>query len=222
MSRRLRSAWGSWRVVRPTRQTFGVGDEHALAIQPNPGADHPYQRSFLDAWTQLSAIAVRTQNLSVFPDVASLPLRPPAVLAKAAASLDLLTGGRVELGLGAGAFWDAIEAMGGPRRGPGDSVTALREAIAVTKLMRSGERSIQFDGDFYRVKGVHPGPVPAHPIGVWVGAYKPRMLRLVGESGDGWLPSLGYLDVDGIRPPMRLSTVPPSGLAVIRRTFAVC
>jgi alkanesulfonate monooxygenase SsuD/methylene tetrahydromethanopterin reductase-like flavin-dependent oxidoreductase (luciferase family) len=136
----------------------------------------------------------------VFPDVASLPLRPPAVLAKAATSLDLLTGGRVELGLGAGAFWGAIEAMGGPRRGPGDSVTALREAIAVTKLMWSGERSIQFDGDFYRVKGVHPGPVPAHPIGVWVGAYKPRMLRLVGESGDGWLPSLGYLDVDGIRP----------------------
>jgi alkanesulfonate monooxygenase SsuD/methylene tetrahydromethanopterin reductase-like flavin-dependent oxidoreductase (luciferase family) len=158
----------------------------------------------------------------VFPDIASLPLPLPADLAKAAASLDLLTGGRVELGLGAGAFWDAIEAMGGPRRGPGDSVTALREAIAVTKLVRSGERSIQFDGDFYRVKGVHPGPVPAHPIGVWVGAYKPRMLRLVGESGDGWLPSLGYLDVDGIRPPKRLSTVPPSGLAVIRRTFAVC
>jgi alkanesulfonate monooxygenase SsuD/methylene tetrahydromethanopterin reductase-like flavin-dependent oxidoreductase (luciferase family) len=115
----------------------------------------------------------------VFPDIASLPLPLPADLAKAAASLDLLTGGRVELGLGAGAFWDAIEAMGGPRRGPGDSVTALREAIAVTKLVRSGERSIQFDGDFYRVKGVHPGPVPAHPIGVWVGAYKPRMLRLV-------------------------------------------
>ena len=52
-------------------------------------------------------------------NVLSLPLRPPAVLARAAASLDLLSGGRFELGLGAGAFWDAIEAMGGPRRTPG-------------------------------------------------------------------------------------------------------
>ncbi|QCQ92889.1 LLM class flavin-dependent oxidoreductase [Rhodococcus sp. SGAir0479] len=160
--------------------------------------DHPYQRRFLDAWTLLSAIASRTENLTVFPDVASLPLRPPAVLAKAAASLDVLTGGRVELGLGAGAFWDAIAAMGGPRRSPGESVQALREAVAVMRLMWSGERAIRFDGDFYAVDGVHPGPVPAHPIGIWIGGYKPRMLRLVGELGDGWLPSLGYIDDDGI------------------------
>lgn len=160
--------------------------------------DHPYQRRFLDAWTLLSAIASRTENLTVFPDVASLPLRPPAVLAKAAASLDVLTGGRVELGLGAGAFWDAIAAMGGPRRSPGESVQALREAVAVMRLMWSGERAIRFDGDFYAVDGVHPGPVPAHPIGIWIGGYKPRMLRLVGEIGDGWLPSLGYIDDDGI------------------------
>ncbi|MFC9515381.1 LLM class flavin-dependent oxidoreductase [Nocardiaceae bacterium NPDC056970] len=160
--------------------------------------DHPYQRRFLDAWTLLSAIAARTENLTVFPDVASLPLRPPAVLAKAAASLDLLTGGRVELGLGAGAFWDAIAAMGGPRRTPGESVQALREAVSVLELMWSGERAIRFDGDFYSVDGVHPGPVPAHPIGVWIGGYKPRMLRLIGEIGDGWLPSLGYIDDAGI------------------------
>ena len=59
------------------------------------------------------------------PNVLNLPLRPPAVLARAAASLDLLSGGRFELGLGAGAFWDAIEAMGGPRRTPGEAVDAL-------------------------------------------------------------------------------------------------
>ena len=53
--------------------------------------------------------------MRVAPNVANLPLRPPAVLARSVASLDLLSGGRVELGLGAGAFWDAIAAMGGPR-----------------------------------------------------------------------------------------------------------
>lgn len=161
--------------------------------------DHPYQASFLDTWTLLSAIAVRTERLRVLPAVASLPLRQPAVLAKAAASLDLLSDGRVELGLGAGAFWDPIVAMGGERRSPGDAVTALRDAIEITRRMWSDERSITYPGRFYSVKGLHPGPTPAHPIGIWVGAYKPRMLRLTGELADGWLPSLGYIDPAGLR-----------------------
>jgi len=155
--------------------------------------DHPYQRRFFDTWTLLTAIAMRTKRISVFPDVANLPLRPPAMLAKAAASLDLLTGGRVELGLGAGGFWDAIKAIDGPVRTPGESVSALEEAIQVIRLMWSGERGLHFDGKFYRLNGAHSGPVPAHPIGIWVGAYKPRMLALVGRLADGWVPSLGYL-----------------------------
>src|SRR5205823_4347208 len=92
--------------------------------------DHPYQRRFLDTWTLLSFAAARTRRVKLVPDVANLPLRPPAVLGKAAASLDVLSGGRVELGLGAGAFWDAIAAMGGPSRTPGESVEALEQAIA--------------------------------------------------------------------------------------------
>ena len=161
--------------------------------------DHPYQRRFFDAWTLLTAIAMRTKHVTVFPDVANLPLRPPAVLAKAAASLDLLSGGRVELGLGAGAIWDAVKAMGGPVRTPGESVDAVEEAIQVIRLMWSGGRGVQFDGRFYQLAGVHAGPVPAHPIGIWLGAYKPRMLSLVGRLADGWVPSLGYLkpqDID--------------------------
>ena len=78
--------------------------------------DHPYQAAFYDTWTLLTYLAGRTERITFVPTVATLPLRPPAVLAKSAATLDLLTGGRVQLGLGAGAFWDAIVAMGGPRR----------------------------------------------------------------------------------------------------------
>ena len=155
--------------------------------------DHPYQRRFYDTWTLLTAIAMRTKRVTVFPDVANLPLRPPAVLAKAAASLDLLSGGRFELGLGAGGFWDAIKAMGGPVRTPGESVQALEESIHVIRLMWSGDRGIRFDGKFYQLAGAHSGPVPAHPIGIWLGAYKPRMLALVGRLADGWVPSLGGL-----------------------------
>lgn len=88
--------------------------------------DHPYQPRFLDTWTLLSWGAARTSRIRLAPNVINVPLRPPAVLARAAASLDLLSGGRCELALGAGGFWDAIEAMGGRRLTPGQSVEALR------------------------------------------------------------------------------------------------
>src|ERR1700674_19622 len=155
--------------------------------------DHPYQRRFYDTMTLLTAIAMRTERITVFPDVANVPLRPPAMLAKAAATLELLSGGRFELGLGAGGFWDAIKAYDGPVRTPGESVSALEEAIQVIRLMWSGQHGIRFDGRFYRLAGAHSGPVPAHPIGIWLGAYKPRMLSLVGRLADGWVPSLGYV-----------------------------
>ena len=153
--------------------------------------DHPYQRRFFDTWTLLSYAAGLTHRIRLVPDVINLPLRLPTVLAKSAASLDLLSNGRVELGIGAGAFWEGIEAMGGTKLTPKQSVDALEEAIAILRAFWSGERSVSFEGQHQRVKGAKPGPAPAHPIGIWVGAYGPRMLRLTGRLGDGWLPSLG-------------------------------
>jgi alkanesulfonate monooxygenase SsuD/methylene tetrahydromethanopterin reductase-like flavin-dependent oxidoreductase (luciferase family) len=152
--------------------------------------DHPYQRRFVDTWTLLSILAATTSRVGLFPDVACLPLRPPAVLAKAAASLDVLSGGRVELGMGAGAFWDAIAGYGGPRRGPGEALAALAEAIRVIRKVWSGERNLRFEGEHYRLAGVHSGPVPAHPIGIWLGVNGPKALRLAGQVADGWVPSL--------------------------------
>jgi Luciferase-like monooxygenase/Hemerythrin HHE cation binding domain len=154
--------------------------------------DHPYQPAFLDTWTLLTHIAARTERVTVFPNVANLPLRPPAVLARSVATLDVLSEGRVELGLGAGAFWDAIEAMGGPRRRPGEAVTALEEAIWVIRALWTPGRAPRIEGEHYRLEGAKPGPFPVHPVGIWLGAYKPRMLELTGRLADGWLPSLGY------------------------------
>jgi alkanesulfonate monooxygenase SsuD/methylene tetrahydromethanopterin reductase-like flavin-dependent oxidoreductase (luciferase family) len=154
--------------------------------------DHPYQRRFLDTWTLISTLVPVTENIRYFPDVANLPLRPPAMLAKAAASLDVLSGGRVEIGLGAGSFWDAVAGMGGPRRSPGEAVRSVEEAIRVIRLVWSVERSLRFDGEFYSLKGMRPGPHPVHDVGIWVGAYGPKMLDLIGRLADGWVPSLGY------------------------------
>lgn len=154
--------------------------------------DHPYQSRFFDTWTLLAALAVQTHRIRFFPDVANLPLRLPSVLAKAAASLDRMTSGRVELGLGAGAFWPAIAALGGPVRAKGEAVAALEEAIAVLRLMWSDQRAVSYDGQYYRLHGAHPGPVPAHSIQIWIGALGPRMLGVTGRLADGWVPSLSY------------------------------
>ena len=158
--------------------------------------DHPYQRRFLDTWTLISTLVPVTERIRFFPDVANLALRPPAMLAKAAASLDVLSGGRVEMGLGAGAFWDAVVAMGGPRRTPGEAVRSVEEAIKVMRLVWSEERSLRFDGEIYSLKGMKPGPQPTHEIGIWVGAGGPRMLGLIGRLADGWVPSMFWAPPD--------------------------
>lgn len=157
--------------------------------------DHPYQPSFLDTWTLMSFIAARTESIRIAPNVLNVPLRPPAVIARSAASLDLLSGGRFDLALGAGGFWDAIEAMGGTRLTPGQAVTALEEAIDVIRELwdTSEKRGAFTDGRYHRVHGAKRGPRPAHDVPIWIGAYKPRMLALTGRKGDGWLPSLGYM-----------------------------
>nr|WP_042179876.1 LLM class flavin-dependent oxidoreductase [Kibdelosporangium sp. MJ126-NF4]ADB02852.1 AzicO6 [Kibdelosporangium sp. MJ126-NF4]CEL14072.1 luciferase-like protein [Kibdelosporangium sp. MJ126-NF4]CTQ88438.1 luciferase-like protein [Kibdelosporangium sp. MJ126-NF4] len=143
--------------------------------------DHPYRPAYHDTWTLLTYLAARTQHVSYVPTVACLPLRPPAMLAKSAASLDSLTGGRLRLGLGAGAFWDDIVSMGGPRRTPSESVDALSDAIDVI-------RALWTSPDF--------GPPPGPELQIWLGANGPRMLDLVGTKADGWQPSLLHMGLD--------------------------
>jgi alkanesulfonate monooxygenase SsuD/methylene tetrahydromethanopterin reductase-like flavin-dependent oxidoreductase (luciferase family) len=186
--------------LTPSAAAAGTVLDHAVLAEASgldlvTLQDHPYQARFLDVWALLGAVAGRTTRIHVAPNVLNLPLRPPAVVARAAASLDILSGGRLELGLGAGAFWDGIEAMGGPRRTPGESVDALAEAIEVIRaLWAVGEDgAAHVEGAHYRLAGAARGPAPAHDIELWIGAYKPRMLALTGRLGDGWLPSQAYL-----------------------------
>ena len=152
--------------------------------------DHPYQWRFLDTWSLIADLLARTERIRFFPDVANLPLRGPAMIAKQAASLDALSGGRFELGLGAGSFWEAIGAMGGPVRSGREALESLEEAIRIIRAFWSGERTIGVAGRHYSVRGLHPGPPPAHPIGIWLGVGKPRALALTGRLADGWVPSL--------------------------------
>src|SRR5437763_4289732 len=105
--------------------------------------DHPYQRSFYDTWTLLTAMAMRTERITVFPDVANMRLREPALLAKAAASLDRLSDGRVELGLGAGGNSEAVVGFGGPDLTPGQAISGLEESSEVIRLIWSAGRNLR-------------------------------------------------------------------------------
>lgn len=161
--------------------------------------DHPYNAKLFDTWTLLTALAVTTERVHVGTNVINLPLRPPAMLAKKAATLDVLTGGRVELGLGPGAYWDGIAAYGGPRRTPGEAYQAFYDAMHILRGMwENAGGSFSYEGEIYRVKGARPGPAPAHRIRIWVGARRPRMSRLVGRMADGLLVSRNYV------PPQKL------------------
>jgi alkanesulfonate monooxygenase SsuD/methylene tetrahydromethanopterin reductase-like flavin-dependent oxidoreductase (luciferase family) len=155
--------------------------------------DHPYQRRFLETWTLLTMIAAKTERVHVGTNVSNLPLRPPMMLAKMAATLDVLTGGRVELGLGAGAFWQAIEAWGEPARSPKAAYDSFEDALHILKGFWShAGRSFSYMGSAYSVKGALPGPAPAHDIPIWVGASGPKMLNLTGRMADGILISNSY------------------------------
>lgn len=152
-------------------------------------SDHQYHPGFLDAWTLLAWIAARTRRVTVMPNVANLQLRAPAGLARAAASLDVLSAGRVELGIGAGGHGHAIVSEGGTDLTVGERMTAFSEAVAVLRRLTMPGSPATLDGAHHRLRGADPGPAHPHPIGLWIGAVGPRMLRLVGRLGDGWIPS---------------------------------
>lgn len=174
-----------------------AAEEHGLDLVGIQ--DHPYQRRFLDTFSLIADLLARTTRLRIFPDVANLPLRDPPMIAKAAASMDVMSGGRFELGLGSGSFWDAVAGMGGPSRSRGDAFAAMEEAIRIIRGALDTERIVRGPGPHYPVPGYPPGPPPPHRVGIWLGVYGPRGLRLTGRVADGWIPSLGYMAPDAFR-----------------------
>jgi alkanesulfonate monooxygenase SsuD/methylene tetrahydromethanopterin reductase-like flavin-dependent oxidoreductase (luciferase family) len=130
------------------------------------------------------------------------------MLAKASATLDIITKGRIELGLGAGAFWDAIHSYGGPRRAPGEAIAALEEALQVIHLIWNYDgprRRVSFPGKYYQLENAQAGPSPHHKISIWLGAARPGMMKLIGRIGDGWvIPLNTYMSGEEVRTSQQL------------------
>jgi len=159
-------------------------------------ADHPCGSSpSYETATMLTWIAARTSRIRVASRVLAVPFRRPAMVAKLAASLDLLSGGRLILGLGAGYSDEEITALGGPELSPGEKIAALAEAVQVIRGAWTQSGYTQH-GHHHSVRGLEMEPRPAHPIPVWLGAFGPRALAVTGRLADGWIPSLGYRPVE--------------------------
>lgn len=170
--------------------------------------DHPYNGSFVDTWTLISALAASTKKIRYFPDVSDLPMRQPAILAKSAATLDIITKGRIELGLGVGGFWDAIQSWGGIRRAPGEAVAAYEEALQIIRLIWNygkGRSRVSFPGKYYRLENAQAGPSPYHPMNIWTGAMGPQMMGVIGRLTDGWVSPLStYTSSEEVKTRQRL------------------
>jgi alkanesulfonate monooxygenase SsuD/methylene tetrahydromethanopterin reductase-like flavin-dependent oxidoreductase (luciferase family) len=192
------SLYPSVDLLRETKQLAQAADAAGLdyiAIQ-----DHAYNPEFLDVWTLISYLAADTNRISFFPDVADLQLRPPTILAKAAASLSVLTGGRIALGVGGGASADGIAAMGGIRRSGREMVAFTDEALQIMRRALAGS-VVEFRGGQHTIGGYSAGPVPPAPVPLWLGSQGSRMLAVTGRSSDGWISPLSTY----LRPP----AVPP-------------
>jgi alkanesulfonate monooxygenase SsuD/methylene tetrahydromethanopterin reductase-like flavin-dependent oxidoreductase (luciferase family) len=173
--------------LRETEQLSQAADAAGLdylAIQ-----DHAYNPDFLDVWTLITYLAAETDQVSFFPDVADLQLRPPTILAKAAASLSVLTGGRIVLGLGGGASAAGIAAMGGAGHNGRQMVAFTEEALEVMRQALAGG-VVEFRGRQLSVGDYEAGPVPPATLPLWLGSNGPRMLAVTGRSADGWVSPL--------------------------------
>ena len=155
--------------------------DHLLAI-PDPTGD------ILESWTTMTACATLTRRVRVSANVLCNAFRAPALLAKMAATLDVISGGRVELAIGAGWHEPEFRAYGFDFPRPGVRIEQLGEAVRLIKRLWTGER-VDFAGRHYRLHDgrCRPRPVqtPRPPI-VIGGAGEVKMLRLVAEEADIW------------------------------------
>jgi len=145
----------------------------------------------LEAWTLLAALAVRTERIRIGPMVTSQSYRNPALLAKIAAGVDVMSKGRLEFGLGAG--WKEVEyrAYGyefpdGPTR-----VTQMIETLEICTRMWKDERAT-YQGKFYRIADALCSPKPMQkPLPIWIGGSKPRVMRAAARFAHAFNFNIG-------------------------------
>lgn len=152
----------------------------------------------LEGWTLLAALAAQTQRLRLGLLVTSNRIRPPAVLAKIAATTDVISGGRLDFGIGVGATAGngpgqefavrEYNAYGIPLVPPAEGRESLAEACVILRRMWTEDHAFDFDGQHYSLKGAICEPKPVQRPGppLLIGAWGNKSLRVVAEHADIW------------------------------------
>jgi F420-dependent oxidoreductase-like protein len=144
-------------------------------------------RPYYEAWTLLAGLAAVTTRIRLGVMVTGNTYRNPALLAKEAVTVDHISGGRLELGLGAGWWEREHDAYGYDFPGPGELVDRLDEAVRIIEELQRNERTT-FEGRYYRLDDAPftPKPIQQPRLPLLIGGRRPRMLRLVARYADGW------------------------------------
>jgi len=180
--------WCAFAEMRDLAERAEAAGYHSIAV-----ADHFFMRSpmespddpVLECFSVLGALAMVTRRVKLAQLVACNSFRHPALTAKAATTLDHVSGGRLELGLGAGWFREEYDALGIEYPAPRVRIAQLREAIRIIKQLWM-ERITEFEGEHYRIRGAYAEPKPLQkprpPI--MLGGSGPALLKLAGEEAD--------------------------------------
>jgi alkanesulfonate monooxygenase SsuD/methylene tetrahydromethanopterin reductase-like flavin-dependent oxidoreductase (luciferase family) len=191
----------------------------AVGYDAVPAAGHPVRTyPTYETQTLLTWIAARTTRIGIVPRVFGVPFRPPALVAKAAETLQRLSGGRLILGLGAGYSDVEIRAAGGPDLTPRAKADGLEDAIAIARAAWT-KRTVSYHGRVYSVLDLDLEPKPDRPIPIWLGTLGPRGLALTGRVADGWIPFLRFAGPDRI--PEMLDRIRTASVAAGRSADAV-
>lgn len=166
--------------------------DHVVGADPkvHTGWNGPYDvhTTFHEPFVLYGYLAAVTRSLELVTGVIILPQRQTALVAKQAAEVDLLSGGRLRLGIGVG--WNAVEyeALG---EDFGSRGKRSAEQIALLRRLWT-EQSVTFDGEFDKITGAGLAPLPVQrPIPVWIGAASPPGYKRAGRLADGWFPMMG-------------------------------
>lgn len=172
------SLWVSDHIVLP--ETIDSRYPFAEDGRATWATDTPY----FDAMIALALIAQATERATIGTAVLVLPLRQPVVFAKQAASIDVASGGRLALGVGAGWLEEEFDALNVPYAGRG---RRLDEWMAITRACWTGTPAAASSDLYDLPPGVLCLPRPAHPVPLLVGGHSGAALRRAGRTGDGWL-----------------------------------
>ncbi len=205
---------------RRTEESFLVGVNVPTSVTecPDPAAyaraaedagfdfvsasDHPCGTTpVFETWTMLSWIAASTSRVKIATRVLGVPYRSPAMVAKMGETLDRLSGGRLILGMGAGASDHEFRAFGLSTPSPAEKIEGLEDAVKIVRGLWSNV-AFTYEGKHHRTDAADLEPKPSRHIPIWLGTFGKRSLAVTGRLADGWIPSLSYAPPEQI-PAMR-------------------